>query len=185
MDAGWYGQPGAFCYWPTVFNEDNNILYSFHMYEPYEFTSNKNFKEKNNFIYPGKVPFGDDTIYWDKNTIEAYFKPFLHWVKENSIPSHLIVAGEFGCMRKNDGADTYLEDMVNFLNRNKFHWAFYSFREDEWDGYDYELGTEGLGREYWQAKERGENVLMPRRNNSLFEIFRQEFNYPEEQSGNK
>jgi hypothetical protein len=106
-------------------------------------------------------------------------------VKENSIPSHLIVAGEFGCMRKNDGADTYLEDMVNFLNRNKFHWAFYSFREDEWDGYDYELGTEGLDREYWQAKERGENVLMPRRNNSLFEIFRQEFNYPEEQSGNK
>ncbi len=174
LDAGWYGQPGAFCYWSTTF-PDNNILYSFHMYEPYEFTSNKNFKEKNNYVYPGKVPFGNDTIYWDKNTIEAYFKPFLLWVKENDIPNSRIVAGEFGCMRRNDGAVPYLQDIINFLNRNKFHWAFYSFREDEWDGYDYELGAEALGWKYWQAKEKGENVPLPRHNNALFDIIRQQF----------
>ena len=174
LDAGWYAQPGAFCYWPSVFNDDN-ILYSFHMYEPYEFTSNKNFKEKNNYVYPGKVPFGNDTIYWDKGTFEAYFKPFLHWAKENDIPSSRIVAGEFGCMRRNDGAIPYLQDIIEFLDRNNFHWAFYSFREDEWDGYDYELGTEGLGWKYWQAKERGENVQLPRKNNELFNIIRQKF----------
>ena len=44
LDAGWYAQPGAFCYWPEKFNH-SDILYSFHMYEPYEFTSNKNFKK--------------------------------------------------------------------------------------------------------------------------------------------
>lgn len=174
LDAGWYGQPGAFCYWPAIFNDDN-ILYSFHMYEPYEFTSNKNFKEKNNYVYPGKIPFGNDTIYWDKSTIEVYFKPFLHWAKENDIPSSRIVAGEFGCMRRNEGAIPYLKDIIEFLDRNKFHWAFYSFREDEWDGYDYELGTEGLGWKYWQAKERGENVPLPRKNNELFSIIRQKF----------
>jgi len=101
--------------------------------------------------------------------IEAYFKPFLHWVKEKNIPNNHIIAGEFGCMRKNVGADTYLQDIIEFINRNNFQRTFYSFREDEWDGYDYELGTEGLGREYWQAKERGENVSLPRKNNSLFE----------------
>jgi aryl-phospho-beta-D-glucosidase BglC (GH1 family) len=174
LDAGWYGQPGAFCYWPKAFS-DKNILYAFHMYEPYEFTSNKNFKEQNNYVYPGNVPFGNDTIYWDKNTIETYFKPFLHWVKENEIPGSRIVAGEFGCMRKNTGADRYLKDVIDFLNKNMFHWAFYSFREDEWDGYDYELGTEGLSWKYWQAKERGENLPLPRKDNELFNIVKQQY----------
>jgi hypothetical protein len=174
LDAGWYGQPGAFCYWPKAF-EDQNILYSFHMYEPYDFTSNKNFKEKNNYVYPGRVPFGKDTIYWDKNTTELYFKPFLEWVKENEIPSNRIVGGEFGCMRKNKGAEKYLQDIIDFLNLNEFHWAFYSFREDAWDGYDYELGTEDLGWKYWEAKEKGENPPLPRKDNELFEVIKKQF----------
>jgi len=174
LDAGWYGQPGAFCYWPEAFN-DQNILYSFHMYEPYEFTSNKNFKERNNYVYPGNILFGDDTIYWDKKTIAAYFKPFLNWAKVNGIPSNRIVAGEFGCMRKNEGASHYLNDIIDFLNQNMFHWAFYSFREDEWDGYDYELGKEALGWKYWQAIEKGENPSIPRKDNPLFEIIKHEF----------
>jgi len=174
LDAGWYGQPGAFCYWPTAI-EDQNILYSFHMYEPYDYTSNKNFKEKNNYVYPGRVPFGRDTIYWDKNTTELYFKPFLEWVKENGIPHNRIVGGEFGCMRKNKGAEKYLQDIIDFLNLNEFHWAFYSFREDAWDGYDYELGTEGLGSKYWDAKEKGENPPLPRKDNELFEVIKKQF----------
>jgi hypothetical protein len=174
VDAGWYGQPGTFCYWPAAF-EDRKILYSFHMYEPYEFTSNKNFKEKNNYVYPGSVPFGGDIIYWDRNTIETYFKPFLDWVEKMKIPINRIVAGEFGCMRRNAGAERYLQDILDFLHRNEFHWAFYSFREDEWDGYDYELGTEGLGWKYWQAKEKGENPPLPRKENELFRVIKKQF----------
>lgn len=174
LDAGWYGQPGAFCYWPEAYR-DKNILYSFHMYEPYEFTSNKNCKEKNNYIYPGKVFFGNDTIYWNKRTTEDYFKPFLHWVKENDISQNRIVAGEFGCMRRNKGAKQYLPDLIDFLNDHHFHWTFYSFMEDEWDGYDYELGTEALGWQYWQAKEGGESPPLPRKDNDLFEILKQQF----------
>lgn len=174
LDAGWYGQPGAFCYWPSAF-EDRNILYSFHMYEPYEFTSNKNFKEKNNYVYPGRAPFGKDTIYWDKNTTELYFQPFLKWVDENNIPINRIVCGEFGCMRKNVGAAEYLKDIINFLNLYGFHWAFYSFREDAWDGYDYELGAEGLGWKYWEAKEKGENPPLPWKDNELFDVIKQQF----------
>jgi len=174
LDAGWYGQPGAFCYWPEAFG-DPTILYSFHMYEPYAFTSHYNFTEKKNFIYPGNIPFGIDTIYWDYHTIADYFEPFLNWTKSNNIPSNRIVAGEFGCMRKNEGVSQYLRDIIDFLNYHRFHWAFYSFREDEWDGYDYELGTENLDWNYWQAKERGESPELPRRNNPIFEIIKQEF----------
>jgi len=174
LDAGWYGQPGAFCYWPGAF-EDKFFLYSFHMYEPYQFTSNKNYREKNNYVYPGKVPFGNDTIYWNKNITETYFRPFLDWANLNDIPNRNIVAGEFGCMRKNDGAVEYLQDIIDFLNQNTFHWAFYSFREDEWDGYDYELGTGDLGWKYWQAKENGENPPLPRKDNDLFKVIKQQY----------
>lgn len=174
LDAGWYAQPGAFCYWPSAF-QDENILYSFHMYEPYEFTSNKNFKEKNNYVYPGRIPFGKDTIYWDKNTTELYFEPFLNWVEKCEIPDNRIVCGEFGCMRKNEGAEKYLQDVIDFLNMYQFHWAFYSYREDAWDGYDYELGKEDLGWKYWQAKDKGENPALPRRNNDLFEVIKKQF----------
>jgi len=174
LDAGWYGQPGTFCYWPSAL-EDSNILYSFHMYEPYEYTSNKNFREKNNYVYPGLIPFGNDTVYWDKETIALYFKPFLAWVSDKNIPINRIVAGEFGCMRKNAGAQKYLEDMINFFNYHNFHWAFYSFREDAWDGYDYELGTENLGWKYWQAIENGETPPLPRRDNPLFNVIKRQF----------
>lgn len=176
LDAGWYAQPGAFCYWPERFNYPD-ILYSFHMYEPYEFTSNKNFRENNNYLYPGPVPFGNDTIIWDKNTIEVYFEPFLRWIDENNIPPNRVVAGEFGCMRRNTGADQYLKDVISFMNKNGFHWAFYSFREDEWDGYDYELGSEPLGWEFWHAKENGENPPVPRKDNPLFDIIKQQFGW--------
>jgi len=174
LDAGWYGQPGAFCYWPEAF-DDKNILYSFHMYEPYEFTSNKNFKENHNYVYPGKVPFGNDTVYWDKEMLVTYFESFMHWVKVNNIPQNRIVAGEFGCMRKNVGAKQYLSDIISFLNDHHFHWAFYSYREDEWDGYDYELGTKGLGWKYWQEKENGGNPPLPRKDNDLFMIIKKQF----------
>lgn len=174
LDAGWYGQPGAFCYWPGKIS-DVNILYAFHMYEPYEFTSNKNFKENHNYIYPGKVPFGSDTVNWDSITIEKYFEPFIRWINKNNIPSNRIVAGEFGCMRRNVGAKQYLSDVIGFFNDHHFHWAFYSFREDEWDGYDYELGTTGLGWKYWRAKENGEELPLPRKDNILFDIIKQQF----------
>ncbi|MEJ2195847.1 MAG: hypothetical protein P8X73_13450 [Ignavibacteriaceae bacterium] len=36
-------------------------------------------------------------------------------------------------MRKNNCAEKYLRDFIDFFNEHEFHWAFYSFREDEWD----------------------------------------------------
>ena len=96
-------------------------------------------------------------------------------MKDENIPINRIVAGEFGCMRKNKGARQYLQDIIDFLNQNNFHWAFYSFREDAWDGYDYELSTQNLGWEYWQAVERGEDPKLPRNDNELFNVLKNQF----------
>lgn len=143
LDAGWYAQPDAFTYWPTL--DDSRLLFSFHMYEPYDFTSAHNFRNHRNLTYPGKIPFAGEEPAWNRNQIEAYLQPFFQWAKNKSIPGSRLVCGEFGCYRRNLGCDQYLSDVISVLNQNAAHWAFYSFREDEWDGYDYETGAGSLG----------------------------------------
>lgn len=60
--------------------------------------------------------------------------------------------GEFGCLRRHAGCRQYLEDLLTVINdKNSLHWAFYSFREDTWDGMDYELGRENVPETYWEA----------------------------------
>ena len=173
LDAGWYAQPAAFTYWPKI--NDSRVLFSFHMYEPYDFTNSNNFSEERKLTYPGKVPFAGKDVEWNKEQIEAYLLPLFEWAKENNIPSERLVCGEFGCYRRNQGCDLYLADVISILNQHGVHWAFYSFREDEWDGYDYEIGVGGLGWKYWSAKEEGLNPTPPRTDNPLFDVIKQEF----------
>jgi hypothetical protein len=171
VESGFYAQPPAYMEWPGI-PDDDKILYSFHMYEPYSFTSGANFRNGGKYSYPGDIEFGNSIVLWDKNTMNRYFEPFYRWAEKNSIPINRIVAAEFGCMRRNEGAGQYLEDVITILEDRKYHWAFYSYREDEWDGYDYELGTKGLPWEYWKAKDRGEKPGVPRMDNPLFDIIK-------------
>ena len=173
LDAGWYAQPNAFVYWPKV--PDDKVLYAFHMYEPYSFTNHRNFRREKPYIYPGRIPYADAEIDWNKGQIEHYLTPFFEWAKARGIPISRLVCGEFGCYRRNPGAAAYLTDVIDVLNEHHLHWAFYSFREDAWDGYDYELGTAGLGDAYWQAKEAGENPPLTRRDNPLFDVIKRQF----------
>jgi hypothetical protein len=169
VESGFYAQPSAYLEWPDKL-EDLKVLYSFHIYEPYDYTSVNNFRNGGKYVYPGKILFGSDEIWWDKSVMELYMKPFTEWLDRQSIPINRIVAAEFGCMRKNKGVEAYLEDILTLLEERGYHWAFYSYQEDGWDGYDYELGTQDLGWEYWKAIEGGEKPLLPRKNNSLFDI---------------
>ena len=173
LDGGWYARPDAFVYWPKI--EDENVLYSFHMYEPYAYTSRFNFRDKKGFRYPGTIDYAGERIEWNRQRIEAYFSPFFEWASKREIPINRLVCGEFGCYRRNEGCGRYLADVIAELNSRGIHWAFYSFREDEWDGYDYELGSRGLGAAYWTAKEAGGNPQVPRHANPLFDVIEKEF----------
>ena len=39
------------------------------------------------------------------------------------------------------GAADYLSDLIKIFNQHDWHWAFFTFRQDFWDGMDYEIGT--------------------------------------------
>ncbi len=134
--------------------DDRNIIYSFHMYEPYKFTTQR--INNNRFAYGDILPASENygvQVTLDKNTLEEILQPVIDWAQKNNVPSNRIWAGEFGCSRKIKGAENYLGDLISIFNSNNWHWAFYSYREDVWDNMDYELGTGKVPWKYWNYAE--------------------------------
>ena len=175
VDAGWYAAADAFGYWPAPL-EDPRVLYSVHMYEPYAATSAPNLARKHPIAYPGPAPFGGQTQQWDGQRVERYLRQPLAWAEAMGLPRSRLVVGEFGCMRRLPGCPHYLEDVLTVLDRNKLHWAFYSFREDNWDGMDYELGSAKVPWRYWQAIEQGAPDALARKATAEFEPIRRRLN---------
>jgi len=157
LDAGLYAAPDAFVTLQPV--EDAKTLYAFHMYEPYAFTAPAN---KGQYKYPGKVPFAGVTRLWDAERIAWYLDNVNAWQRRRNIPSSRIVGSEFGCFRRNAGCVAYLGDVLQAMNALHWHWAFYAFREDGWDGMDYEVGTSKLPWKYWQDVDAGKQPEPPR-----------------------
>ncbi|MEI5681334.1 MULTISPECIES: glycoside hydrolase family 5 protein [unclassified Mesorhizobium] len=168
VDAGWYAAADAFSYWPGPLADDK-VLYSFHMYEPYAATSAPNLKREKPYAYPGEVPFGEVSENWDAKRVDAYLQLPLDWAQKHGVAENRIVAGEFGCMRRLAGCRQYLDDVLTKLDANRLHWAFYSFREDSWDGMDYELGREKVNWKYWEAIDAGKPDPVKRKATPEFE----------------
>ncbi len=171
LDAGWYAAADAFEYWPGAL-DDQRLLYSFHMYEPYAATSAPNLERATPYAYPGPAPFGGSVAQWNKARVQQYLQRPLDWAGRHAVPANRLVAGEFGCMRRWAGCTAYLEDVLGTLDRQQVHWAFYSFREDSWDGMDYELGSAKVPWAYWQAIEKGLPDPLKRTPSSLLEPIR-------------
>ncbi len=153
VEAGLYATPWALEYLEPL--ADDKVLYSFHMYEPYEYTTRR--INKGRYRYPGKVLIGDlgETRSFDAAAIDEFFQPVRRWAKKHRISANRIFAGEFGCDRKAAGAARYLGDLIALFDREQWHWAFYAYREDVWEGMDYELGTGNPSGLYWQTAEDG------------------------------
>ncbi|AWP29856.1 glycoside hydrolase family 5 protein [Paenibacillus sp. Cedars] len=155
LNSGLYATPWAFQYLKPV--QDDNVLYAFHMYEPYELTS-QNKKKGLAIEYPGKVKVGEQQTEkeFNKETLKQFLEPVAKWAAEHNVPANRIIAEEFGINRMVTGADQYLADLISIFNEYGWHWAFYAFREDTWDGMDYEMGDKKPNWKYWEAIEKGE-----------------------------
>lgn len=176
IDCGWWATAYAIRYLKPL--RDNKVLYSVHMYEPYSYTNKKT--NNGRFSYPGKAVIETgaegETKEIDLNSaeLEKMLSHVVDWQKAHGIKSNRIFVGEFGCNRTVAGAENYLADLIKIFNRNNWHWAFFTFRPDSWDGMDYELGTKPPGWAYWQAIERGEIPQLKRVDNSLWNVIKRE-----------
>jgi len=167
LDAGYYAAADALGTIDAPL-ADARVLYAYHMYEPWLATSTANLKAKVPYRYPGTVPFGGRDVSWNAAQVAAYLQQPVDWASAHQVPVNRLVAAEFGCVRVWGDCPRYLEDVLSALDADGVHWAFYSFRES-WDGMDYELGTDKLPWQYWQAIEAGKPYELKRGPNKVFE----------------
>lgn len=151
--------------------EDNNALYSFHMYAPENYTFCRSDVD---FSYPGEIADLDtgEGVYWCAGTIDQYLKSVVRWQEKYKISSSRILVGEFGVFRYLNGAANYLEDLISIFNTNGWHWAVYSFREDNWDKMNYELKNTVGTCDYWYAQEQKRISDLYDSENPVFMVFR-------------
>ena len=140
---------------------DENIWYSFHIYEPYPFTHDtENIKGK----YPGTISSKwEEPRHWDKEVLRGFFERVEMWRKTNNIPKGQIICSEFNTTRWADGAAYWLSDIVNLIEEYGYNWTYYMFREDDWDFMDCELGVKKSNK-----IRKNDSILM----NILYEKFK-------------
>lgn len=169
LDAGWYGAADGFDYWPAAL-PDPNVLYSVHMYEPWQVTSDPSMFSRPLHDYPGLASFAGQEEHWGRERVAQYLANFTRWAARAGLPRQRMVLGEFGCLRRWPGCAAYLNDVLDAAEASGLHWAFYAFREDAWDGMDYELGTGPVPWAYWQAADAGKPDPIRREGSPLFDI---------------
>jgi len=171
VDSGYYANPRSLATWSGPL-EDDRVLYSFHMYEPYAATSSPNMKRQSPLRYPGvATKYNGDPMRWDRLAVARHINTAFDWAKAHGLPPTRIVAGEFGCMRLWADCETYITDVMDAIDARGGHWAFYSFREDEWEGMDYELPTDVQPGQFYWLRERGEAYKL-KRNGRLMNLLR-------------
>jgi len=110
----------------------DNIIYSIHMYEPYEFT----FQNLNNNVtpiyYPGKI---GEKIF-DKDLLRSILQPNSVWQRAHNVSIHV---GEFSAIRWAPGNSTanYLRDLIDLYEEYGWTWDYHCFRE--FQGWDVEM----------------------------------------------
>ncbi|ESQ90488.1 glycoside hydrolase family 5 protein [Asticcacaulis benevestitus] len=162
VDGGWYANGWSFSYWPKALS-DTKVLYSFHMYEPYEATSGPNIKRKPQLRYPGvETSLGGEKVKWDKTVVERFLTGPFDWANTHGVPVNRMVAGELGCVRVWADCGAYLNDVLDTLNAHGSHWAFYSFREDGWEAMDYELAPDFPAGQFYHLSEQGKTAQIKR-----------------------
>lgn len=173
LDCWFHAAPAGFGFLEPV--DDPFVLYSFHVYEPWDFTTRR--VNNGRYSYPDAMPkwWDGPTEKWTRATMLGRMRPVTEWMKRTGMPATQVLVGEFGCDRQVKGAREYLADWIGVFNEQGWHWAFYAFREDKWLAMDYELGTGAVGWDYWKAVERGEYPEPPRKDNPLWEVIRGEF----------
>ncbi|MDB4385079.1 glycoside hydrolase family 5 protein [Opitutaceae bacterium] len=155
--------------------KDPQVLYSFHFYEPWNYTASR--ANGGKYTYPDAMPdwWNSPPSTWTINNLRERMQPVADWAAAHRVPSSRVVVAEFGCERLVAGATTYLTDVVSLLNEFGWHWAFYSFREDAWQAMDYELGTHPKNGAYWSAVDKGNVTQLYDSESDLWQIFVREF----------
>ncbi len=111
------------------------VIYSFHMYEPFQFTHQTLYNNPGDVVYPGMIA----GQIWNRSRIVEAFSPVREFQKEFNVQ---IYVGEFSAIRwaPGDSACDWLRDVIDQMEEYKWDWSYHAYRE--WDGWSVEHGPD-------------------------------------------
>jgi hypothetical protein len=107
------------------------VVYSFHFYQPMQFTHQGIHGNPAGVTYPGTIA----NQHWDQAALERAMRPALDFARKYRV--HMYV-GEFSAIRSapGDAAAKYLADLIGILEKHRFDWSYHAYRE--WQGWSLE-----------------------------------------------
>jgi hypothetical protein len=130
--------PGMLCWgfkdFPPLKDPCMDVIYSFHHYQPFEYTHQGVYANKKILAYPGAT--GDSGGgFWDAKRFEQEMAPAIEFQKKYGVR---IWIGEFSVVRWAPDAEQWLKDSIEFFEKHGWDWSYHSLRE----AYEWRL-TEG------------------------------------------
>lgn len=139
--------------------EDENVIYTFHNYQPFCFTHQQGVLMPDNLYYNRKVPYpGDAEIYKDfertvfgkVNAFKDYdvidktflyncLAPAAEFIEKN--PDKILWCGEFGTIRHCNikYRENFMRDMISFLKENNIPYCVWNYLSTPNDGNKFSL----------------------------------------------
>ncbi len=142
--------------------DDENVIYTFHIYEPFEFTHQRGVLNDRNLYYNRKMQYPSDDIERyrdyhrlikgnpdfvmyegyeriDRKLLEDILAPAIRFVKQH--PDKILWNGEFGTIRHADIAsrENYMRDVISICRENDIPYCVWNYLSTPNDGNRFSL----------------------------------------------
>lgn len=139
--------------------DDENIIYTFHTYAPFDFTHQRGVLQANTCFYnrimpypcdieryrdSRRVSYGEENAFanfskMDIDFIRASLKPAADFVKQN--PEKILWCGEFGTIRHADitWRENWMRDVITVLKENEIPYCVWNYLSTHNDGNRFSL----------------------------------------------
>lgn len=135
------GVPGFIGWQPFA---DDNIVYSLHQYDPFEYTHQFQSTVEDPYI---EYPYFSDieVAQIDADWFNDYFEPVITFQETYDVP---IFVGEWGIIRWIPNGEQFLDDQLAEFEQHGWSNAFYAWYDGVWDGsgFELQLGSERENR---------------------------------------
>ena len=139
--------------------DDENVIYTFHFYEPFEFTHQQGVLQTRTELYNRKMPYpgdidryrdyqrftyGTDAVYdglteMNGEFVQRALAPVKEFIKNN--PDKIVWCGEFGNIRhaKMEWRIAWFKDVIGFLKENEIPYSVWNYLSTPNDGNRFSL----------------------------------------------
>ena len=139
--------------------DDNNVIYTFHAYEPFSFTHQRGVLQPDTMYYNREMPYPGDieyyrdfekTVHGNENAFRGYnvmdytyiadsLAPAKEFSKRN--PDKTLWCGEFGTIRhcRLEWRENWMNDVIKFLQENEIPYCVWNYLSTPNDGNRFSL----------------------------------------------